>query len=61
MNRYETMYDNIKELQNELEEQAKNGDDWDYRGKVALGATYTLQDYLADRIASLGETPEGIQ
>lgn len=28
-------------------------------GGLALGAIYTLIDYLANRIAEIGETPEG--
>lgn len=57
---YEIEYDMILDLQQEIITilKAKAGEP-DSRSVNALSATYILQDYLAGRIAALGETPEG--
>ena len=57
---YEIEYDMILDLQQEIITilKAKAGEP-DSRSVNALSATYILQDYLAGRIATLGESPEG--
>lgn len=57
---YEIEYDMILDLQQEIITilKAKVGEP-DSRSVNVLSATYILQDYLAGRIAALGETPEG--
>ena len=57
---YEIEYDMILDLQQEIIAilKAKVGEP-DSRSLKALSATYILQDYLAGRIATIGESPEG--
>lgn len=57
---YEIEYDMILDLQQEIIAilKAKVGEP-DSRSVNALSATYILQDYLAGRIATIGESPEG--
>ncbi len=58
MNSYEITYDRILDLQQELITilQARNPE---MSVIHALSATYLLQDYLAQRIAEVGASPEG--
>ncbi len=56
-NQYELAYNMILELQQELLSQPKGLPD--YRLINVLSATYLLQDYLAQRIAEIGASPEG--
>lgn len=57
---YEIEYDMILEVQQEIIAvlKAKAGEP-DSRSVTALSATYILQDYLAGRVATIGESPEG--
>ena len=57
---YEKLYDQIIELHQEIHEQVELEFPFGRVREVqALGAIYTLIDYLANRIAEIGETPEG--
>lgn len=60
MNRYEIAYDMILDMEREIipELTDVNGRP-DYRSVNALSAAYLLQDYLAGKIAVIGESPEG--
>ena len=57
---YEIEYDMIVDLQQEIITilKTKVGEQ-NSRSVNALSATYILQDYLAGRIATIGESPEG--
>ena len=57
---YEIEYDMILDLQQKIITilKTKVGEQ-DSRSVNALSATYILQDYLAGRIATIGESPEG--
>lgn len=57
---YEIEYDMILDLQQEIITILKTKvGERDSRSVNALSATYILQDYLAGRIATIGESPEG--
>lgn len=61
MNKYEEAYSYVMMVQNELTPDLSDGDVpglLDYKKVKALAATYILQDYLAGKIAEVGETPE---
>ncbi|HAL88076.1 MAG TPA: hypothetical protein DCO69_02925 [Clostridiales bacterium] len=60
MNSYEITYDRILDLQRELIStlETQSGETEIYLIH-ALSATYLLQDYLAQRIAEVGPSPEG--
>lgn len=60
MNHYEIEYEMIMEIQHEaLSNLSSNTGIIDYRLVNLLSASYTIQDYLAGKIAQIGETPEG--
>lgn len=63
MNKYEKAYSYIMMIQAELASDLMDPmlQIPDYRKIQALAAAYTLQDYLANKIAEVGETPEGIE
>lgn len=56
MNLYEIAYDMILDLQQELKTNMRS---WNSSSVHALSAAYILQDYLAEKIATIGEAPEG--
>ena len=57
---YEKLYDQIIELHQEIHENVELEFPFgSVREVQALGAIYKLIDYLANRIAEIGETPEG--
>ena len=57
---YEKLYDQLMELHNEIHEKVDLEFEFSSVREVqALGAVYTLIDYLANRSAEIGETPEG--
>ena len=57
---YEKLYDQLMELHQEIHEKVELEFPFSSVREVqALGAVYTLIDYLANRIAAIGETPEG--
>lgn len=53
---YVKLYDQMMELHREIHNKVEFGS---VREVQALGATYTLIDYLANRIGEIGEPPEG--
>lgn len=57
---YEIAYDMILDIQQEIIPvlRTETGAP-DYRMVHALSAAYILQDYIAERIAAIGESPEG--
>lgn len=60
VNRYEIAYDMILDIQQEIISKRTNEtEDLDRRIVKVLSAAYILQDYLAERIAVIGESPEG--
>lgn len=60
VNPYEIAYDMLLDLQQEIipELETETGES-DSRRVIALSAAYILQDYLAEKIASTGQTPQG--
>ena len=57
---YVRLYDEVMELRREIHDKVDLELDFgSVREVQALGATYTLIDYLANRIAEVGEPPEG--
>ena len=57
---YEKFYDQLMELHQEIHEKVNPDQTFiNAREVQALGAVYTLIDYVAGRIAEIGETPEG--
>lgn len=59
MNRYEIAYDMILDIQQEIIPELTNANGkLDHRSVNALSASYILQDYLAGKIAVIGESPE---
>lgn len=60
VNPYEIAYDMLLDLQQEIipELETEAGEP-DSRRVIALSAAYILQDYLAEKIASTGQTPQG--
>ena len=57
---YEKLYNQIIELHQEIHEKVELEFPFgSVREVQALGSIYTLIDYLANRIAEIGETPEG--
>ena len=60
VSQYEIAFDMILDLQQEIISVLKaEANAPDSRSVHALSATCILQDYLAGRIAALGESPEG--
>lgn len=60
MNIYEIAYDMVLDLRQEIVPALRmEMGEPDSRCVNALSATYILQDYLAERIAVLGESPVG--
>ncbi len=60
MNSYEIAYDMVLDLQQEMLSGLKTQmGELNSRQITALSATFILQDYLAERIGVVGQTPEG--
>lgn len=60
MNSYEIAYDMVLDLQQEMLSGLKTQmGELNSRQVTALSATFILQDYLAERIGVVGQTPEG--
>ena len=60
MNSYEIAYDMVLDLQQEMLSGLKTQmGELNGRQVTALSATFILQDYLAERIGVVGQTPEG--
>lgn len=60
VNSYEIAYDMVLDLQQEMLSGLKTQmGELNGRQVTALSATFILQDYLAERIGVVGQTPEG--
>lgn len=60
MNSYEIAYDMVLDLKQEMLSGLKTQmGELNSRQITALSATFILQDYLAERIGVVGQTPEG--
>lgn len=60
VNSYEIAYDMVLDLQQEMLSGLKTQmGELNSRQITALSATFILQDYLAERIGVVGQTPEG--
>lgn len=60
MNSYEIAYDMVLDLKQEMLSGLKTQmGELNSRQVTALSATFILQDYLAERIGVVGQTPEG--
>lgn len=60
VNSYEIAYDMVLDLQQEMLSGLKTQmGELNSRQVTALSATFILQDYLAERIGVVGQTPEG--
>lgn len=62
MNKYEIAYDIIIELQRQIVSYLIDETGcFDVQSVNVLSASYILQDYLAGKIAAIGESPEGVE